>query len=146
MAWRVRTEWGWLHEHFKEDLPSLDAPFVTGDEYEEVETPSVNESLNDKYMQEMMTIVQAFYQNIQDNEVSVKMLETVSESLLTSMKQSMETQLFVLKRQKNEINRSDRGKIEKMREVDRVQEEIDRIENELENLHLEDATEVLQND
>jgi len=144
MAWRVRTEWGWLHEHFKEDLPSLDAPFVTGDEYEEVENPGVNESLNDKYMQEMMTIVQAFYQNIQDNEVSVKMLETVSESLLTSMKQSMETQLFVLKRQKNEINRSDRGKIEKMREVDRVQEEIDRIENELENL--EDATEVLQND
>ena len=144
MAWKVKNEWGWLHEHFKEDLPSLDAPFVTGDEYEEVETSSVNESLNDKYMQEMMTIVQAFYQNIQDNEVSVKKLDVVAESLLTSMKQSMESQLFVLKRQKNEINRSDRGNIEKMREVDRVQEEIDRIENEVENL--EDATEVLQND
>jgi len=134
MAWRVKTQWGWLHEHFKEDLPDLDAPFVTGDEYEEVDTPSVNESLNDKYMQEMMTIVKAFYENIQDNESSVKMLETVGESLITSMKQSMENQLFTLRNQKTEINRSDRGKIEKRREIDEIQEEIESIEDQLENL------------
>lgn len=134
MAWEVETEWGTLREHFKEDLPSLDAPFVTGDEYIEVDSPSVNESLNDKYMQEMMTIVQAFYQNIQDNESSVKKLETVCESLITSMKQSMETQLFTLRNQKTEINRSDRGKIEKRREIDEIQEEIESIEDQLENL------------
>jgi len=134
MAWRVKTQWGWLHEHFKEDLPDLDAPFVTGDEYEEVDTPSVNESLNDKYMQEMMNIVQAFYQNIQDNEDSLKKLETVCESLITSMKQSMESQLFTFRNQKTEINRSDRGRIEKRREIDEIQEEIEGIEDQLENL------------
>jgi len=73
-------------------------------------------------------------ENIQDNESSVKMLETVCESLITSMKQSMETQLFTLRNQKTEINRSDRGKIEKRREIDEIQEEIEGIEDQLENL------------
>lgn len=134
MTWKVKTKYGTVYAETKDQLPPLDEDFVKDYEYTEVDESSISSGLNERLVQEMLTFVQSFQGEIHDNEVSVKKLETVSESLITGMKQSMETQLFVLRNQKTEINRSDRGRIEKRREVDEIQEQIDGIEDQLENL------------
>lgn len=134
MAWEVDTKWGVLRCDSKSDLPSLDEYFVTGDEYRKVGTPSVNQYLNDKYMVELMHIIQSFYEELEDADVSVKNLEVVSESLFESMSESLSSQLFTLEILKNQVNRSDRASMEKRRSVNEIQDKIDRLEDELENL------------
>lgn len=134
MTWKVETEYGVAIAETIDELPDLDEDFVVSENYLKLPDGKLADSIEDRFLKEIMTFQVSFADQIFENVESIDGLNEGLRVLAESVELSLENQVFVLQNQKDFVNRSDLPKPEKRRQIEEIQENLVSVKNQLEDL------------